>query len=195
MKANPAPFSRVMRRRPVMGLGLGCAMMLALASCTGPVETRVVAVPVALPSAAATPVLTQRVAGPVDWRDADVSAGAWGWALRGGASEASFGVAGRGPSLQVACAAAGAMVQVFVPNVQGPSVAIVTSSARREFAAQGWAQGGAQGVSVTLPAQDRFLDAMVFTRGRFAVETAGLRLILPADPAVGRVLEDCRRAR
>ncbi len=47
---------------------------------------------------------------------------------------------------------------------------------------------------VTLPANDRLLDAMAFSRGRFAVEVNGLpTLYLPAWPEVARVVEDCRR--
>lgn len=46
---------------------------------------------------------------------------------------------------------------------------------------------------VELGAQDRLLDAMAFSRGRFAVETGGLpTLYLPAWAEVTRVIEDCR---
>lgn len=46
---------------------------------------------------------------------------------------------------------------------------------------------------VELAAQDRLLDAMAFSRGRFAVETGGLpTLYLPAWAEVTRVIEDCR---
>lgn len=49
------------------------------------------------------------------------------------------------------------------------------------------------GIAVTLNARDPLLDAMAFSRGRFAVETAGLGpLYIPSWPEVSRVLEDCR---
>lgn len=48
-------------------------------------------------------------------------------------------------------------------------------------------------IAVTLPASDPLLDAMAFSRGRFAVETAGLpTLYVPSWPEVSRVIEDCR---
>ncbi|MEP3051176.1 MAG: hypothetical protein ABJP48_08725 [Erythrobacter sp.] len=48
-------------------------------------------------------------------------------------------------------------------------------------------------VAVRLSANDRLLDAMALSKGRFAVETAGLpTLYLPAWAEVTRVIEDCR---
>lgn len=42
--------------------------------------------------------------------------------------------------------------------------------------------------------QDRFLDAIAFSRGRFMVEARGIApLYLPAWPEITRVVEDCRR--
>jgi hypothetical protein len=44
-----------------------------------------------------------------------------------------------------------------------------------------------------LPASDPFLDQIVFSRGRFAVEAQGqARLILPTWPEPARVVEECR---
>ena len=44
-----------------------------------------------------------------------------------------------------------------------------------------------------LPARDPLLDAMAFSKGRFAVEVAGLpTLYLPSWIEVSRVIEDCR---
>jgi hypothetical protein len=44
-----------------------------------------------------------------------------------------------------------------------------------------------------LSAHDPFLDAIAFSKGRFAVEVQGLDpLYLPAWPEVTRVIEDCR---
>ena len=49
------------------------------------------------------------------------------------------------------------------------------------------------GLSVVLTARDPLLDAMAFSRGRFAVEAAGMAtLYVPSWPEVSRVIEDCR---
>lgn len=48
-------------------------------------------------------------------------------------------------------------------------------------------------VWASLPANDRFLDQIVFSRGRFTVEVPGLPvLILPSWAEPARVIEDCR---
>ena len=48
-------------------------------------------------------------------------------------------------------------------------------------------------VTAELPARDPALDAIAFSRGRFALETAGLAtLYLPSWPEISRVVEDCR---
>jgi hypothetical protein len=44
-----------------------------------------------------------------------------------------------------------------------------------------------------LAAGDRLLDAMAYTKGRFAVEAGGMEaLYVPAWPEVVRVIDDCR---
>jgi hypothetical protein len=56
------------------------------------------------------------------------------------------------------------------------------------------ARSGPSGLTALLPASDPLLDAIVFSRGRFAVE-AGMTmppLVVPAWPEPARVLEDCR---
>ena len=51
--------------------------------------------------------------------------------------------------------------------------------------------GGPSGA--ILPASDPFLDQIVFSRGRFAVEAEGqTRLVLPTWPEPARVVEECR---
>ena len=71
-------------------------------------------------------------------------------------------------------------------------LAVITTSARRPLlsdpaaATSGW-------LAVPIAAADRLLDAMAFSRGRFALEAAGQEtLYLPAWPEISRVVEDCR---
>jgi hypothetical protein len=48
-------------------------------------------------------------------------------------------------------------------------------------------------IAVSFDANDPLLDAMAFSRGRFALATAGLpTLYVPSWPEVSRVIEDCR---
>ena len=58
----------------------------------------------------------------------------------------------------------------------------------------GPAGGAGPSQVATLSARDPLLDAIGFSRGRFAVEVAGLPdLILPTWAETERVVEDCRR--
>jgi hypothetical protein len=70
---------------------------------------------------------------------------------------------------------------------------IRTESATRPFSANP-AQGSVEHlVATNLSASDPFLDAMAFSRGRFAVEVSGEpTLYLPSWPELTRVIEDCR---
>ena len=43
-----------------------------------------------------------------------------------------------------------------------------------------------------LPSNDPLLDAMAFSKGRFAIELDLMKLYLPSWPEVTRVIEDCR---
>ncbi len=60
-----------------------------------------------------------------------------------------------------------------------------------------WRAGAVAGpvpaIAARVAANDPLLDAMAFSKGRFAVEVAGLpTLYVPSYPEVTRVIEDCR---
>jgi hypothetical protein len=66
---------------------------------------------------------------------------------------------------------------------------IRTESADRTLSAdagEGW-------LTTRIVPRDSFLDAMAFSKGRFAVEAQGISpLYLPAWPEISRVIDDCR---
>jgi hypothetical protein len=69
---------------------------------------------------------------------------------------------------------------------------VITTTATRPLEATP-VPGDPSRVGVTFSAGDPALDAMAFSRGRFAIEVTGLpALYLPAWPEVGRVVDDCR---
>lgn len=76
----------------------------------------------------------------------------------------------------------------------GVSVHVVTSSVARDLGArrEGGGNGPGRIISV-MSAYDPILDAIIFSRGRFAVEAAGqLSIAVPAWPEIAHVVEDCR---
>jgi hypothetical protein len=81
----------------------------------------------------------------------------------------------------------------------GPAAAPAAMTVRTEFMERAIGQvvagsgAGAPQLVGTIPARDPLLDAMAFSKGRFALEVAGgAPLYVPAYPEVTRVIEDCR---
>lgn len=69
---------------------------------------------------------------------------------------------------------------------------VITTSDSRSLSAEPVA-GALPTLVARFAARDPLLDAMAFSRGRFAVEVNGLpTLYLPAWAEIGRVIEDCR---
>ncbi len=123
-----------------------------------------------------------------DWRDAPQTPGDWryesGTAQFGSATSTLFALRCNRANRTISLLRTGNAPQDL------PMTVSTTSETRSLLATP---QGAAQLV-VTLPANDRLLDAMAFSRGRFAVEVNGLpTLYLPAWPEVARAVEDCRR--
>ena len=181
MKANP-------RLRPAAAaLLLGGALSFTV-SCS---EQRVEPTPAPTPAppAPAPEPLMPPPAG-TDWRDAPITPGVWEWRPMNGQSVARFA----GGLLYVRCDPASRSVTLSRQgDARGPTaMRIVTSSTTRQVNAT--PQGGPSPlVSVAFSANDRLLDAMAFSRGRFAIETAGMpTLYVPSWPEVSRVIEDCR---
>lgn len=72
------------------------------------------------------------------------------------------------------------------------ALVIRTGTAKRMLTMQS-GQAGTGIMTAQIAPGDRLLDAMAFTRGRFAVEAEGAApLFLPSWAEVSRVVEDCR---
>lgn len=113
--------------------------------------------------------------------------GDWRYVAGPATSTAAFG----GNQFLMICDPRAATVTLVRTGALSGAVAIsvATSSATRALVGQ----GDGMTVSAALPARDSLLDAMAFSRGRFAVETTGMpALYLPSYPEVARVIEDCR---
>jgi len=164
---------------------------VALGSCAAPQAAP--PPPAPRPVAVHTPPPALQPA-PADWRDAPQTAGDWRWSLDAGRSTASFAATGFTPTVKLICDRGAARVLLMrTGNATGSvPMALRTTSTLRPLPSDpalsppGW-------LTVAIPARDPLLDAMAFSRGRFAVEAAGLQtLYLPAWPEISRVIEDCR---
>ena len=119
----------------------------------------------------------------VDWRISAVTPGSWTYRVSPGGAEALFGDMG-GPQLVIRCALASRQVTIVAPGGAGSiPLRIMTTSVERVLPA-----------GDMLGAFDPLLDAIAFSRGRFAVRAEGSAvLIIPAWPEPARIVEDCRK--
>lgn len=123
------------------------------------------------------------------WADAQLTPGRWTYRPAGPRSAALFGPAAA--PLFVARCAGGGQLLLSRPGSQASALTFRTSTIARTLSAAMQPDGA----TAILPANDPLLDALVFSRGRFAVEAPGLPpLIVPAWAELARVVEDCRRA-
>ena len=173
---------------------LPLAAPIALAACVPP--------PASAPTPAPAPVPTATPAPPPppaptysNWMDAPQTPGDWFYIPQAGASIAAFGPAERQPLFALRCDRAARTVSIgrTSASLASQPMTIRTESATRTFSAIPAQGSGEHLVAASLPAADPFLDAMAFSKGRFAIEVGGEpTLYLPAWPEVSRVIEDCR---
>ena len=157
-------------------------MALALAACA---PQRPAPVPIPPPPPPPAPPAAPPAPG---WDDAPLSAGDWTLIDQGGAASAAFG-APEAPAFQLRCEPNRQVSLIRLRALAGAALTIRTSYGERALPAAAQPAG----LAATLAASDPLLDEIVFSRGRFAVESEGLpRLILPAWPEPARVIEDCR---
>jgi DNA-binding transcriptional LysR family regulator len=145
--------------------------------------------PAPRPSPSPTPPPPPR-APRVDWRYAPVTPGDWTWSIESGRSEARFS----GGVITLTCdRVSGSVTLARSGSAAGPvPMTILSSHMVRDTSALPQA-GPPPVLAAVFPARDAVLDAMAFSRGRFALEVAGLpTLIVPSWPEIGRVVEDCR---
>lgn len=166
------------------------ASLALLGSCAAPTPPAPAPAPLPKPRPAPPP-LPRATA---DWRDAPQTPGSWTWRSEGGLSIASFGPLGAAPLASITCDRAAGQVLIARQGRGDGAVPlqIATTSTTRPLASEplrskpGW-------LVAALRARDPLLDAIAFSRGRFAFEAAGeATLYLPSWPEIGRAIEDCR---
>ena len=144
--------------------------------------------PLAL-AAVATAASAQTV---TDWRTSSLIPGGWAYRETVTGSEAVFTDARVTRRLVVKCSRATRRVSLSVANPTPASVLVVsTTEIERSLPASFDAQGFQ--IVAEVGAQDPVLDAIAFSRGRFAITVpGGAALVVPAWPEIARSIEDCR---
>ena len=174
-----------------MAAALGVTLMAAScgprpeAPAPAPVQTRPPA-PVAPPPVRPSPP-------PASWQDLPLTPGAWFYSSGAEGPHAMFGAATSEAQFIVRCDRARRTVTLSREGAAAAArLTVRTSFTVRDFPAAVRTEPLAY-TSATLPASDRFLDSMVFSRGRFTVDMPGApTLVIPAWPEPARVVEECR---
>ena len=138
---------------------------------------------------AQVPAPAQAVA---DFSYSPVSPGSWTYRGVAGGSEASF-VDGTGAArMVILCGKVTRLVTLSrISAAPSSSLSIWTSSMSRNLSSRFDQPSGR--VIAQVGASDALLDAMAFSRGRFAVSMPGApALVLPVGAEVDHVVEDCR---
>jgi len=170
------------------------AVALAAASCAAPP-------PPAPPPPAPRPVRVlppppppAPIAPALDWRDRPITPGTWSWSGTGAASVARFGTPGLAALVELRCDRANGRILLLRPGTGAdPTAASITTTLGTEPLSARPVGGSVPMLMVAIPARAALLDAIVFSRGRFAVDMQGhAPLYLPTWPEVARVVEDCR---
>jgi hypothetical protein len=135
------------------------------------------------------PTAPQSASNPVN---SPAAAGSWTYTQVQGASDAIFRDSSGAPQLTVRCNRATRRVMFIRPaSAAAPTLQLWTSSDARSLAAT-YDQATAR-ISAEVPAFDRLLDALAFSRARFAVGVPGGQpLVVPNWPEPTRAIEDCR---
>jgi hypothetical protein len=169
------------------------ALSFLTAACSIPVvpERTPAPQPVALP-----PIVKpapQAISG--QWIDWPITPGDWVYRSDERGSVALFGAAGRDALVTMRCDRGRGKIYLARADETGSGgggMTIRSSSALKQFSAQPTGAKPAY-VAVEITPDDRFLDAMVYTRGRIAIETTGQQSIaVPVWTEIAKIVEDCR---
>lgn len=171
---------------------LGLAVMVALASCVAPQQTKAPAPRPAPPPPPAPPAPRPALG----WQDVPLTPGRWVW--HGGAGQSSISQYVTGTQTVVFALRCDLATRNILFTRAGilaaPAGTITFTTSFGAFSlTAGPGAGDPPAIVAQATARDPHMDQIAFSRGRFLVEMAGqTRLVLPAYPEVARVIEDCR---
>ncbi|MEA3388242.1 MAG: hypothetical protein U9R64_03040 [Pseudomonadota bacterium] len=175
---------------------------LLLSACVGPPAERAALAPAPVRATPQTarpapppPAPQASAPTPLEWQYRPVAPGSWTYRAEGNGSVATFGSGAQTVTLR--CDRASRRVSLgraVSPQMPGGTAAVTL---RTSYGAVVWPATFTSGASprmvATRAASDTALDQLAYSRGKFALESAGQPvLILPAWAEIGRVIEDCR---
>ncbi len=168
---------------------LAISTMLLVAACVSPPPPEP---PRPRPTYTPPPPAPPPAPAAADWRDWPVTPGTWTYRRDSRGSRAMFGVANADARLVLRCDSAERRIYLSRVGDDRAPFAIRTSSTTRAVPVRPTG-GTLPYVAAAFTPTDSLLDAMAFSRGRFAIDQTGAPpLVVPAWAEIGRVIEDCR---
>lgn len=167
------------------------ALLAPVAGCVAAPPQPKPTPPIVTPTPAPTPTPTP-VATYTSWIDVPQTPGDWRYGLVSGGSSATFGDAASEPRFALICTGRSRIELVrYGPFSADAPMTVRTESASRTLT--GVPAGDRGALRAVISASDPLLDAMAFSKGRFAIEAGSSPpLYLPSWPEVTRAIEDCR---
>lgn len=167
---------------------------LTLSACVPPSpEPTPAPSPTPTPAPAPPPVTQAPTPSYDNWMDAPATPGTWSYVNEAGESLALFGGTATDPVFMMRCDKASRRVGIARQGQSGGQVAMTIRTETIDRTLTASQIPGRALLAAEVPASDSLLDAMAFSKGRFALETGGMpSLYIPAWPEVTRVVEDCR---
>ena len=143
--------------------------------------------------AVAAPVAAASAQAPAfNLEAAPASLGAWTYNSQAGGSEAAYVDAIGTARVTLRCTRATRRVMLLAVSAAPAGSATITTSNVSRSVVPGY-DAATRRITIDLPFSDALLDAIAFSRGRFAITIGGgVPLVFPATPEPARVVEDCR---
>jgi hypothetical protein len=133
-----------------------------------------------------------QVPAPIDVDALRPTFGSWSFQSVQGGSFAAFVDTSGAQRLIIRCNRGARTVSILRTGLPAaaPTLSVWASSAARSVASR---FDATKTLTIDLAATDPLLDAIAFSRGRFATAAAGApMLVVPSGPQIDRVIEDCR---
>jgi hypothetical protein len=175
-----------MRHRLLQHAAIAALACAVLAACVPPPAPTPAPAPAPAPVPAPASVPTPSpVPSITSWMDAPLTPGDWTYA---------GGLARFAEHLIMRCDRAAGVVEIGrAGSSPAPAQIIVRAELMERGVTAQPAESDPAWIFARVPARDPLLDAMAFSKGRFAVEVPGSpTLYVPSYPEVTRVIEDCR---
>ncbi len=137
-------------------------------------------------------VTSAQVPAQINLEDVQPVSGAWTYRAIAGGSEADFVDSTAVVRLEFHCDRVARKLSITRTGVPAaaPVLTVWTSSLSRSLPS---AYQATKVLTATLGATNPLLDAIAFSRGRFATAASGAPMVaLPSAPEIARVIEDCR---